>query len=87
MESLVSYQTDPDYEPEGHLERKEQKELVQKLLSEMPEALKVVLELKYFYDYSDRKIAKCLGISVKAAQMRVYRAKQKMKGLLENEEI
>lgn len=86
VENLVLYQTDPDYEPERHLERKEQGELVQRLLSQMPETLKVVLELKYLYDYSDREIAKCLGISVKAVQMRVYRAKQKMKGLLENEE-
>ena len=86
VENLVLYQTDPDYEPEGRLERIEQGKLVQRLLSQMPETLRAVLELKYFYDYSDREIAKCLGISVKAVQMRVYRAKQKMKGLLENEE-
>lgn len=86
VENLILYQADSEYEPEKYLERKEQGELVQRLLSQMPETLKIVLELKYFYGYSDRETAKCLGISVKAVQMRVYRAKQKMKGLLENEE-
>lgn len=61
---------------------------VASMIKELPLAYSDVLSLKYFYDYSDKEIAKLLDITPENARIRLYRAKQKlMKLLLQEEEL
>ena len=46
-------------------------------MGQLPKALRVVLEMKYYDELSRCGIEEQLGISVKAVDMRLYRAKQK----------
>jgi len=85
LEDLVLYNTDTDYEPETYVECREQREMVRRLLTRLPEVYCQVLVLKYYYDYNNQEIAKQLRISKKTAEVRLYRAKKKMRELLENE--
>ena len=51
----------------------------------LPEKLRLVLELRYFHEYSNGEIAKILDISKKNVEIRLYRAKKKMKEVLQYE--
>ena len=84
-EELVLCSMDADIQPEAHMQRREQKELLQRVMSRLPEALYTVLVLKYYQEFSIREIAKQLELSEKTVEMRLYRAKKKMKELLEQE--
>ena len=66
-------------------QNKEEYERLHRIMAQLPEVLKVTLDLKYFYDYSNKEISKILNIPVKTVEMRLYRAKIKMRELLENE--
>jgi DNA-directed RNA polymerase specialized sigma24 family protein len=46
----------------------------------------MTVDLKYFYDYSNKEIAKIMNVPVKTIEMRLYRAKIKIRELWENEE-
>ena len=84
-EELVLCSMDADIQPEAHMQRREQKELLQRGMSRLPEALYTVLVLKYYQEFSIREIAKQLELSEKTVEMRLYRAKKKMRELLEQE--
>lgn len=86
VEKLVLYNETKEYEPEVIVEQREEKQKLIRIMKQMPETLRIVLDLKYFYDYSNREIAKILEISNKTVEMRMYRAKIKMRELLEHEE-
>lgn len=77
------------YEDEDQpLERVIKKEGEDELLHVMrllPEKLRLVLELRYFHEYSNSEIAEILDISKKNVEIRLYRAKKKMKEVLQNE--
>lgn len=51
----------------------------------LTEKLRLVLELRYFHEYSNSEIAQILDISKKNVEIRLYRAKKKMKEVLQNE--
>ena len=84
-EELVLCSMDADIQPEAHMQRREQKELLQRVMSRLPETLYTVLVLKYYQEFSIREIAKQLELSEKTVEMRLYRAKKKMRELLEQE--
>ncbi len=84
LEQLVLYQTDENLDPEGHMQKKEGAEQIQRVLEQLPEVLKTVLYLKYYYEYDNHEIARQLGISVKTTEMRLYRARKKMRELLDH---
>ena len=50
----------------------------------LPEKLRLVLELKYFHEYNNSEIADILDLSRKNVEIRLYRAKKKMKEVLQN---
>ena len=63
----------------------EQKELSQQVITvlrQFPETLKSVLWLKYYLEYSNREIAKILGISEKNVEIRLYRWRKKLADLI-----
>lgn len=60
---------------EAYLEKKEESELVQKALSELPEKYRVPLVLHYLRDLSYREIAKYMEVPVTTVETRIYRGK------------
>lgn len=85
IEELVLPSRYSEYEPVSYIENKEEFEKLRRIMKQLPEVLKVTLDLKYFYDYSNKEISKILNVSVKTVEMRLYRAKIKMRELWENE--
>ena len=53
----------------------------------LPELQKEILELKYYHELTNKEISKILGISPKNVEVRLYRARNKMKELIENEKF
>lgn len=87
VENIVLYDENVEKSPEKMLERGELEKSVQQLLEYLPEILKQTLVLKYYYEYSNREIAKIMGVSTKTVEMRLYRSKQKLKEIIgENED-
>ncbi|MEV2909325.1 RNA polymerase sigma factor [Paenibacillus larvae] len=61
---------------EETLIRKERKELVVQMMTQLPPNYRKTVELYYFYDKTYQDIAQEEGISVKTVESRLYRAKQ-----------
>ena len=54
-------------------------------LEQLPEVMKLTLELKYYQEYSNQEIAKILNVPVKTVEMRLYRGKKRLEVLLREE--
>jgi RNA polymerase sigma-70 factor (ECF subfamily) len=67
---------------EGLLIRKETREDVKKALELLPESLRMVLILKEYGDMNYREIGRALGISEGSVKVRVFRARERLSGLL-----
>lgn len=65
--------------PEEAAIRKEQAEMIRQVLQELPAVYHDVLVLRYYYDFSIKEAAGILGISKKTAEIRLYRAKERLK--------
>lgn len=85
LENLVIYDTVPQNQPEEAYLIEEGKEWLTRVIAKTPEMSRIVLELKYVYEYNIYEIAQILGISKKTAEIRLYRAKLKMREIIENE--
>lgn len=89
VEELVLFQRDEDLEPETFCLRKEENRQDRRVLREamkrLPEVFAQTLELKYYYGYGNREIAKIMDVPVKIVEMRLYRGKRKLRELLEGE--
>lgn len=86
LENLVLYSEYEEFDPERNLEMKDEYNKVQQILKNLPEILRMTLELKFSYGYSNKDISKIMNVSVKTVEMRLYRAKIKLKELWEYEE-
>ena len=86
LENLVLYNEYAEFEPERHYQDKEECVKIHNILKKLPEILRMMVDLKYFYDYSNKEIAKIMNVPVKTIEMRLYRAKIKIRELWENEE-
>ena len=86
LANIVLFNEYAGFEPEKSLENKEEAQKLRKIMEQLPEVLRITVDLKYFYDYSNKEIATILDVPVKTVEMRLYRAKIKMGELLENEE-
>ena len=53
LENVVLYNENQEFEPVAHMESEDKSAYVKRIMSKMPETLMVVLDLKYFYDYSN----------------------------------
>ncbi len=69
---------DPTPSAEGALLRRERLTAVDRAIAQLPEALKAPLVLTAFDGRSHQQAAAILGISAKAVETRVYRAKQRL---------
>ena len=86
LENLVLYNEYAEFEPERHYQNKQESVKIHNILKKLPEILRMTVDLKYFYDYSNKEIAKIMNVPVKTIEMRLYRAKIKIRELWENEE-
>lgn len=84
VENLVLYNENEEYNPEEKTMHEIESEELHKVMMQLPETMKIVLDLKFYYEYSNSEIAQILGTTTKNVEMRLYRAKQKMKELLEH---
>jgi RNA polymerase sigma-70 factor (ECF subfamily) len=86
LENLVLYNEYAEFEPERHYQNKQESVKIHNILKKLPEILRMTVDLKYFYDLSNKEIAKIMNVPVKTIEMRLYRAKIKIRELWENEE-
>lgn len=73
--------------PEAAVIEKEEAELVRRLLKELPAVHHDILVLRYYYQLSVKETARLLGISGNAAQVRLHRAKEKLREICSKEGI
>ena len=88
MKENDSYTKGISSKHENNVKKKKEQDREKELLEAMkilPEKLRLVLELRYFHEYSNGEIAKILDISKKNVEIRLYRAKKKMKEVLQYE--
>ncbi len=76
--SFDELDTDPSYRDETHEELME-------ILDQLPQNYKSVVHLYYYEGYSVKEISMILGISESNVQIRLKRARDKMKTLLKEE--
>jgi len=69
--------------PEEQLARNEATRELHKTLQKLPERYMTVIELYYFQELSYQEIAELTGIAVRTVETRLYRARQRLKDLLE----
>jgi RNA polymerase sigma-70 factor (ECF subfamily) len=62
-------------------------EELMKQINKLDEKYKVAFEMKYIFNLSNAQIATEMNISVKNVEMRVYRAKQILRKILESEAV
>jgi len=88
----------PEFGPGGHhaeppstwrepasaeVEREEARALVRRSIDELPEAYRTVLLLRDIEGWENDELARHLGVSVNAAKLRVHRARQALRTLLD----
>lgn len=73
---------DTRYLPDILLEKKEQRQMIRKALTQLPENQRVALTLITYQDLRYEEVAEILGCSVGAVKALIHRARQKMKKLL-----
>lgn len=71
-------QADPAPDAEAALLATQRREALIKAIARLPAQLKEPLLLTYFEDLSQQQAAELLGVSVKAIETRVYRARRKL---------
>ena len=71
--------------PEEHLALAEETKELHRTLLKLPERYMTVIELYYFQELSYQQIAELTGISIRTVETRLYRARQRLKTLLDPE--
>lgn len=79
--------TDDAPDPEMVVTTGEQSELIQKRLAALPVKDRMVLILRYWYDFSEDEICEALEISKSAVKSRLHRARQHMAEEWNSEEV
>ena len=73
---------DPAPDPEALLAEKDEQKLLHEAIRSLPRNLRIVVELKQFWDCSVEETAAALSISSPAAKARFFRAKETLKNRL-----
>lgn len=79
LENLVLYDECQENNAPITVEKKEETEFVHRALEKIPDVFREALILKYCYGLDNHAIAKIQGVSVKTAEMRIFRGKKKFK--------
>lgn len=78
-EDIVLYDETPEHDASRMAERQESAAFVHKAMGEISEILRETLALKYYYQLSNKEIARIQGVPVKTVEMRLFRGKKKFK--------
>jgi len=81
----VPEQADSTPDAERQMQRREQSARVQAALAELPERQRTAFVLCFYEDFSNREAADMLGISVKALESLLVRARKTLRDLLQGE--
>lgn len=68
--------------PRTHLERQERRAMARRVMEQLTESDREILELRHFEELGNNECAAVLGISVRAASIRYIRALERMKQLV-----
>lgn len=71
---------------ETHMQRREKSKRVKAALEQLPERQRAALVLCFYEEYSNKDAADMLGISVKAIESLLVRARRMLRDLLQDEE-
>ncbi|MCI5620748.1 MAG: RNA polymerase sigma factor [Lachnospiraceae bacterium] len=85
VEELLLYWADERPDAQQLVEQGELSASVKSALAQLPEVMKLTLELKYYQEYSNQEIARILNVPVKTVEMRLYRGKKRLEVLLHEE--
>ena len=86
LENLVLYSEYEEFDPQKNLEKKDERYKIHQMLKKLPDILRMTLDLKFSYGYSNKEISKIMNVPTKTVEMRLYRAKMKLRELWEYEE-
>lgn len=75
----------PTSAPEAHVSARQTRELVRRCIARLPDAYRVVLVLRDIEDRDTGEVAAMLGVSSNAVKIRLHRARQALRTLLEGE--
>lgn len=84
-DEILSNQLEPDRDTYDVALRNIQYQKAGELVRRLPEQLRLVFMLRYYYDLTHAEIARLAGISDKAVHVYIYRAKKKIKKLAAKE--
>lgn len=87
QETLELDVTDPAPGPEARAQQSEELRAVWKRLENLPEAERSALILRAQHGLPYEEIARCLGVSVVAAKVKVHRARSKLLALRHSKEV
>ena len=73
----------PDHDPAARLDATDRRERLVEALALLPSKLRSVIVLRDIYDLSHEAIAHQLGITETAAKVRLFRAREKLRSLLQ----
>lgn len=73
--------------PEQHFIRKQRVDVMRKLLSKLSPKYRLMLELRFFEELTYQEIANELGIPLGTVKAQLYRAKELLYGLLDEDQI
>jgi RNA polymerase sigma-70 factor (ECF subfamily) len=68
---------------EGILVKKEMRDEIRETLDKLPENLRIVLILKEYAELNYKEIGRALGISEGNVKVRIFRARERLAGLLQ----
>jgi RNA polymerase sigma-70 factor (ECF subfamily) len=77
-QTLDSVLSDSGLNPAENMEAAEKHALVESAIAELPKEMREALLLFAFEEFSQKECAEVLGISPKAVELRVYRAKKEL---------
>ncbi len=86
LEKLILYDKNSQHDAAAMAEKKEREGRVKKALQEIPEVFRETLVLKYYYELSNKEIARIQGVSNKVVEMRLFRGKKKFREVWDERE-
>jgi RNA polymerase sigma-70 factor (ECF subfamily) len=82
-EDVDPLMTDPNQGPEDSLLSDEKRQVIREAMKRLPDDYRVVVALRYDSGLSYNEIAEALGVPITTIETRLFRAKEKLRRMLE----
>lgn len=86
IDDIILFNENESLQPEDNILNDESEADAVSIMNELPETLRIVLELKYYQELDNKEIGKILHLKPKAVDQKLYRAKKKLKKVIEERE-